>query len=177
MNKIIHTTEWIDMHTDVIEFFASKVNPNLYVELGLYKGETINRVAKHAKRSIGVDLISGFSDKNFEFFQMSTDDYLEILKKENLKIDMLFIDADHSYEQSLKDFDGYFEFVNDDGFIFMHDTYPISEKYLDKGYCGDSYKTAWHIRNNYKEKCEILTIPFHPGLSIIRKSTKQLFWM
>ena len=48
-----------------------------------------------------------------------------------------------------------------------------SEKYLDKGYCGDSYKTAWHIRNNYKEKCEIVTIPFHPGLSIIKKSIKS----
>mgnify|MGYP003341982137 CR=1 FL=1 len=57
----------------------------------------------------------------------------------------------------------------------MHDTYPISEKFLDKGYCGDSYKTAWHIRQNYGQKCEIVTMPFHPGLSIIKKTNRHVY--
>ncbi len=179
MNNLIHQKEWTDMHTEFLEFFASKLKPDLYIELGLYKAETIRRVSKYSKRSIGIDIEQRWPDYNecFEFYKMTTEEFIPELSMQNLSIDMMFIDADHSHEQSLKDFDNFFPFVKEDGFIFLHDTYPLNESYLNKNLCGDSYKTAWHIRQRYKDKCEIVTFPFQPGLSVVRKCTKQMIWI
>ena len=89
----------------------------------------------------------------------------------------MFIDADHKFESSLSDFELILPYVNEDGLIFIHDTYPASVKWTNPGFCGDSYKTAEFIRKNYYDKCEILTLPLHPGISIIRKCTKQMSWL
>ena len=50
--------------------------------------------------------------------------------------------ADHSYEQSLKDFLNVKDRVIEDGFIFFHDTYPYDPSMMDVGQCNDVYKTA-----------------------------------
>jgi thymidylate kinase len=47
------------------------------------------------------------------FQNMTTDDYFEILKNEDTKIDLLFIDANHSKESVRQDFKNYFELVSD----------------------------------------------------------------
>ena len=113
--------------------------------------------------------------KNSRFYEMSTDDYFAYMSIPTL--DMVFIDADHKFESALRDFDNVFPHVRNDGFIFLHDTYPHDEKWLAPQYCNDCYKTAEYIRENYSDKCEIITIPVHPGLSIVRKCEKQLEWM
>ena len=37
-------------HSDFIAILASVYKPNLYVELGLYEGETLSKVLPHAKK-------------------------------------------------------------------------------------------------------------------------------
>ena len=93
-------------------------------------------------------------------------------------IDFLFIDAFHEKKQVLKDFDNFSKFVREGtGIIFMHDTHPSDEKHCGSGYCYTAWQAAWHIRKNYSENFEIVTIPFPTtGLSILRKSSKQLAW-
>ena len=45
-----------------------------------------------------------------------------------MKIDMLWIDADHTYEGVKKDFDLYSQIMNDNGIIIIHDT---DKNYVD----------------------------------------------
>jgi len=164
--------------TEVVIHFATILRPDVYLELGLYKGETITQVGAFAKQTIGVDIHKPSNVFQFTFFQMSTDTFFSKVKSGEIDLpalDMVFIDADHAYEQSLVDFHNTLGYVSDHGLIFLHDTYPRDESFTNPRYCGDSYKTAWYIRKEYSD-CEIVTIPCHPGLSIIRKSTSQLLW-
>jgi len=160
-------------------YFASILRPDTYLELGLDKAETISKVRKYTKQAIGVDINKPENTVGFTFYQMDTDSFFAKIKCKEIIIptlDMVFIDAYHSYEQSSRDFNNAFEYLSDNGLIFLHDTYPKNEFFTDQGYCGDSYKTAWHIRMLRVSCCEIVTIPCHPGISIVRKCSKQLPW-
>jgi len=163
---------------DLIEYLASVLRPDVYLELGVYKAETISRVLKFTKQAIGVDAVKPQNTIGFLFYHMSTDSFFHSVNCGEITIpilDMVFVDACHSYEQSLKDFNNVFNHVSDGGLIFLHDTYPKNETSIIPDCCGDTYRTAWEIRMNHNG-CEIVTIPAGPGMSIIRKTSRQLLW-
>jgi len=54
--------------------------------------------------------------------EKSEDAYYNFFVRENIKIDLLFIDGDHSYEGVKKDFDLYSKIVSPHGLILIHDT-------------------------------------------------------
>ena len=54
--------------------------------------------------------------------------YYEYFIKRDIKIDMLWIDADHTFEGVKKDFDLYSEIMSDNGIIMIHDT---DKNYVD----------------------------------------------
>ena len=57
--------------------------------------------------------------------------FYDFFVKENIDIDLLFIDGDHSYEGVKKDFDLYSTILNPKGLILLHDTdYTYSETLL-----------------------------------------------
>jgi hypothetical protein len=156
----------------------------VYVELGTRRFEQINRIAPYVDRAIGVDILDKWKhlkNSGIEFYHMSTDEFRFVWSdKDNVDnitlIDALFIDANHSYKQSLQDFENFSPFVKLNGLIFLHDSYPPEEKYLDDKWCGGVWKTAKMIRWAYRKKFEIVTIPGNFGVSIIRKASKQLLW-
>lgn len=174
-------------HIEVIEFFIRLLKPKNFLELGVQFGECTKKIIELIpNKYIGVDIqknnnIDYFINKykNFEFYEMSTDDYFKKLKieKTKLDLDMVFIDACHSHEATYTDFLNVKDYVNQDGFIFFHDCYPYSTYWTDQGLCGDAYKTSELIRKNYYNEYEILTLPVNPGISIVRKCTKQLHWL
>lgn len=166
----------VDM-IEVVRYFASLFCPETYLELGLYKGETISYVKNFSKRCIGVDIKVPECVNGYEFYNMTTNVFFEKASKGEINvngIDMAFIDADHSYLQSMLDFNNVFKYVNNNGLIFLHDTFPKNKEFTDSGYCGDTYKSVYDISKN--DECEIITLPFHPGLSIIRKRRSHLLW-
>lgn len=158
------------------------LKPDTYVELGTRRAYTFNAVAPLVKTAIGIDMTGKqhiVKRNNVTFYQMKTDDAAPLLK--DVKIDFLFIDADHSYEQVKKDFDNFSKYViNGTGYIFLHDTHPVCKELLSKDNCHTAYKFAEEVRKSeeYKKNFEICTIagPW-AGLSIIRKSDRQLSWM
>lgn len=58
------------------------------------------------------------TDKSIEFFNMNSSVFFETNKE---KFDIIFIDGDHSYEGVKSDYLNALNFINDDGYIVLHD--------------------------------------------------------
>jgi len=152
-----------------------------YLELGIRKGNCFNAVAPLSSEAYAVDTRNYYryveQNKNLIWNRMPT---VEFLKKHDSekKFDLVFIDADHSYKASLNDFKLVLPLVNDNGLILLHDTYPPSEEFISSDCCCEVYKTAEYIRNNFNKECEIVTLPFYFGISVVRKIGlgKHLLW-
>lgn len=153
-----------------------------YLELGVRQGNCFNSIAPLSKEAYAVDIKNSYKqikqNKNLVWNHMRTDEFLKN-HDPNRKFDLVFIDADHSYEGSLNDFGSVFPLVNDNGIILLHDTYPPNNEFAKPGFCSDTYKTAEYIRNNFSKECEIVTLPFYFGISIVRKMSldKHLLWL
>jgi len=90
----------------------------------------------------------------------------------NNKLDFIFIDGDHSYDAVKKDFELYYQFIDEGGVIAFHD---ISE-YMQKT-VGDLSKLGVHKfwnelksskeKYNFKEYQEILASNYSFGIGII----------
>jgi len=123
---------------------------------------------------------------NPKFIKETTETaYYEFFVKQNIKIDFLHIDANHTFEGVKKDFELYSQIMNEGGIITIHDT---DKNYVDnfveiKDHEGDdlSGPSEWlrrftighkyddyEVLNlfNYKEKSEH---PTSSGLTIVRK--------
>ena len=151
-------------HSDFLVILASIYRPNIYLELGLYEGETWKKMTPFCKRKIGVDIV----DRKIEgeIYIENTDLFFSHFKE---KIDFAFIDADHSFESAKKDFFNCYNRLNDGGIIVIHDTDPNNNLLFDKGYCGDSYKITNFLENEFKH-VNVVTLPIaEAGVSIITK--------
>lgn len=91
-------------------------------------------------------------------------------------IALAFIDGDHVFEQVYRDFKNTFPLVVGDGFIFLHDTYPPSEDYINENRCGNVYKLRQELR--YYNGLDILTLTrgtaIGVGLTMVRKHPEKL---
>jgi predicted O-methyltransferase YrrM len=106
---------------------------------------------------------------------MTTDELAVRWSEWDLPIDLLYIDADHSQEQSLADFQHFSPYVVPNGIIMMHDTFPLSEKHEQLRYSGTVWKTAQFIKKHYAEEFEIMTFPHLCGISFLRKKGAKYF--
>ena len=135
-------------HSDLIVQLVKSVNCQTYLELGIYDGSTLSRVGQFVPRVIGVDIKDLRINKNVGEFHLSTTQ--DFLQNFNEMVDVIFID--------------------ELGVIILHDTDPISEKYLDKGYCGDSYLMIDWLKTEHPEM-DVVTLPIsEAGLTIIKRS-------
>ncbi len=173
----VTTLVYIMHHSDFITIVASITKPNVYVELGLYQGETLVKVIPHVNKCFGVDMKPNQYLQNLENIYQNkltmnyckTDDFFLNF---NQKIDMAFIDADHCFDSALKDFENVLLLLNDNGIIFMHDTDPINNDYINPGFCGDSYKLVPLLEK--RDDINIITLPLtEAGLSIIMKKNSS----
>ena len=84
---------------------------------------------------------------------------------------MAFIDGDHIYEQVKRDFENTIQYVVDDGFVLLHDTYPPDERHASVSMCSTSYKLRQELERDNCFDCLTLTrgTAFGLGLTIIRK--------
>lgn len=174
----------MDLRTDdtfqyqIIPLLAERMKPSLYLEMGVRGGQCITRVAPHAGRSIGVDLVWPGNTEGYEFFQCSTREFIDSHLPKFRGIELCFIDADHSASAVLNDFEGVLPFMADCGVIILHDTFPEEEWRTAPNESGDCHKVASYIREHASEyNVEITTIPVPPGLSIIRCLGGEFIWM
>jgi len=111
--------------------------------------------------------------KQFVDFQMTSDEFFAQNKE---KFDIIFIDGDHSHEQSLKDLNNALKIINKGGFIVMHDACPPSyentqiENFEKKlFYNGEIWKTVMLAIRQSKEELIVKTFPWDWGVSVIKK--------
>lgn len=159
-------------HADFIANICKFYKPNVYIEYGLSTCITTSAVAPWCKRIIGVD-IAHHSNMNLiphlEFYKMKTSDFAPILNNMNVKIDVAFIDACHKSSVVVQDFNDIWPHMEDNGMIFLHDTFPVESHYLADHYCSDCYLVPSQLKALYKDTIELVTIPIQPGLTMVRK--------
>jgi predicted O-methyltransferase YrrM len=162
-------------HISFLEMMAKWIKPENYLELGVRDLKCFKTISKYTAQSTGVDMqpISLKLEQNMNFFLGTTDQYFDSIKESNIQFDFIFIDADHSFEQSLNDFLNASKHIVEDGFIFLHDTYPYDSLMLSPDLCHDAYKTALYIKQNLIHEFEVVTLPFNPGLTIIKKMNRE----
>lgn len=158
-------------HSEFIRVLTQIYTPKIYIELGLYDGETFGKVIPNAGRLIGVDLVDNpklnslKGNPKVDFRFCSTDMFFSVYKG---NADFIFIDADHKYESALRDFENSLRILSRGGIIVMHDTDPDDDKYINPRYCGDSYKIVNRLESD--PRVNILTFPVSsPGLSVISR--------
>jgi hypothetical protein len=159
-------------HTELITEIVKQLNCSTYLELGIYDGTNLINVSKYVDRIISVDIKDIRKQHVGEFHLKTTDEFFENF---NEMVDVVFIDADHNFESVKKDFKNALKILNEFGVIILHDTDPIELKYIDPGYCGDSYKMDGWVRENYPD-LDIMTLPIsEAGLTLIkRKKDKRI---
>jgi hypothetical protein len=162
----IETINHVYIITKILSATSSKEKN--YLEYGVRNGDSIEPISKLVKIAYSVDINNYLpKNNNINFFQMSTDAFSDTILKD-INFDYAFIDADHSSKQVLTDFINIYKYINKDGYIFLHDTYPCSPELLRNDYCNDCYLSPIKIRELYPD-IEMITFPINPGLTIIHK--------
>lgn len=124
--------------TTIINHLITVVNAQNYLEIGVRDpGKNFNRI--QCKNKFSVDPGIEFEDNPVDFkmtsdtfFKKLNNDELEI--KSNIKFDVIFIDGLHISDQVEKDILNSLNFIDDDGFIILHDCNPPSEYHQRETY-------------------------------------------
>ena len=124
--------------TEIINFLLSlKQKDTYYLEIGV-RNPAIN--FNHIKAGTKYSVDPGFDFKeNPADFKMTSDDFFQKLSKNqvlsnDIKFDVIFIDGLHLAPQVDRDIANAFNYINDDGFLVLHDCNPPTE---------------WHSRELY----------------------------
>lgn len=103
------------------DFIKDLTKNDVYLEIGVQYGRSLDFVTRNSKAQVfGIDI----DDELFT----PVDDATYICKPSNdavkdwdKQIDVLFIDADHSYEGCLDDWNNFSPFVKKGGWVVFHD--------------------------------------------------------
>lgn len=148
--------------TDVINYIVKEKGYNSYLEIGI---QDANQNFNHIKASskVGVDPAFDGSDV---IIKKTSDQYFH---KSEDTFDCIFIDGDHSYNQSQKDFYNALFHLNEGGCILMHDVLPQNLEYTKPVWCGEVWKTAVQV----SQKFDIRTYEGDHGVLVVFPQFKR----
>ena len=141
-----------------------KLEPGqLYLEVGVDKGKSLwisKQVVKEGVEVHGVDLRE---DPGVTGAVFHRGDSVAIAKDWEKKIDVLFIDGDHSYEGVKKDWEMYGPLVREGGIIAFHDALYHADK-------TEEVDVLWkELKYNHINCREIKSCPNSTGIGVIIK--------
>ena len=151
---------------DLIQYLNSNHKFNSYLEIGCDDNQLFSKI--NISEKIGVDPVSGgnYKGKSDDFF------------KQNIKkVDLIFIDGLHEYDQVRKDILNSLKFLNDDGFILVHDCLPRSlsaqavPRYRNV-WNGDVWKAIVEFRTY--PNLEIFTCLADEGIAVIQEKKNYI---
>lgn len=162
-----------------LSLFHKKLQPKLYVEIGVATGKTLALVSEGTK-AIGIDpepqQVTSQLTHISKMFPVTSDQFFQDnLKNKTIKenqIDFAFIDGLHTFEQVLKDFINIEKYSRKDTVVCIHDCLPLTEftatpERNSDFWTGDVWKIIPCLIK-YRPDLKIFTIPTRPsGLGVI----------
>lgn len=140
----------------LIQILIDRYQYKSYLELGCLKDENFKAIRINNKT--GVDHISGGS------IRLTTQQFFD---SNHSKFDIIFIDADHSYQGSKYDLLNSLDCLCKRGCIVLHDTLPIKPEDQNLSFNGQVWKTVVEMRS--RQDLKIITVDIQYGCTIIFK--------
>ena len=153
---------------NILNRISKKISAKRYLEIGCDTDVVFNSV--NCEHKVGVDPLKGgtIRDTSDNFFRDNKE-----------KFDLIFIDGLHTFDQILKDFKNSFKFLNEGGYIVMHDLLPRNwlEEHLPRisnNWCGDVWKISFLLTNIKNHEFSIILTDF--GLGVFKKKNDNLIF-
>ena len=169
----------VSWHVSFLSQLSLDLKPRTYAELGIYEGETFNKIK--AQRKYAVDI----SEAALNYVQNEASvikilgtslDLARELQESGEKLDLLFIDANHASEAVQDDFTAIERHMSAKGIVCFHDTFPKDISFTSSKLCGDAYLAIPALQEKYPS-WNFITLPIHPGLSIATKKNISPDWV
>lgn len=165
---------------EIINYLIQKYGLQRYLEIGLAEGNNFYQVRCGSKE--GTDPALRIHEDGAKLWALPSDDFFKQVKsKDPAKYDIIFIDGMHEAQQVIRDVENCLKFLNNNGFIVVHDCNPKTyESQLvpwPQGYPfwhGDVWKVIALLRTRMP-KLEIMVVDTDCGCGIIRKGQQELF--
>lgn len=178
LRKFLRPPE-VSWHVDFISQLASNMKVNVYAEIGIYEGETFNKI--NAIRKYAVDISPSalaYIPNSPEIVKiLGTSKELSVeLRESEEKVDLLFIDANHDSKAVQEDFMQIEMYMSNCGLVCFHDTFPKDESFTSSKLCGDAYLAIPQLQIVYPD-WQFVTVPVHPGLTIAARKGVMPNWV
>jgi hypothetical protein len=131
---------------DIIQKLIARTNANRYLEIGCDK----NQIFKHIRceTKIGVDPARGGTHR------MTSDDFFKSYRDK--KFQVIFIDGLHHYDQVARDVNNSLEFLEDNGYIVIHDLLPVYEDETSIPYVIKSDKSPYWLGDTWRLSFDLM---------------------
>lgn len=157
-----------DWHRYVIEGLCRASDGDcIYIELGVRGCETISQVIDVCEEAHGVDIDPSCKDRmphGATFWNMTTAQFFE--EYSGPRANVIFIDADHSYDAVMNDYVESCRILARDGIVVLHDTWPWHGQRNDEPHQGSG--DAWKV-GEALSVTDGFTIRRFPGLTLAPK--------
>ena len=169
---------WEVERTDIINFFIEKNKYINYLEIGVCDGDNIRRVK--AEHIDGVDPgVEGHMVPETNY-PVTSDDFFKMIKDEDIKYDIIFIDGLHYDYQVYKDVKNALKHIQPNGTIVCHDMNPKWEVCQRKqvpaeigAWNGDCWKAWIKLRTELSDYTMSVVNTDH-GVGVIQKGKQEL---
>jgi hypothetical protein len=151
------------MHrAEIIQGVIDHIGAVTYLEIGIGDAgvfDTFQRVECTFKVGVDIDSKAPPLGPGDRFFPMSSRQFFDHAEE---KFDVIFIDGDHSYEESWRDFVAALDHLNEHGVILLHDSYVTRER---PGL--GVFQTVDRIRRS--EGLLMVTVPEDCGITVVQR--------
>ncbi len=151
-----------------------KINGQLYVEIGVRRGECFRQI--DAPTKIGIDparVMDGHSVSGESFYDVESDVFFSEHADHaltNRKIDVALVDGLHEFKQTLRDILNLERYMSLNGIIFVHDCNPVTRKMAEEQYggpwSGDVWKVACYL-TQHRTDLNFFTLDCDFGVGVL----------
>lgn len=187
------------LRTDVIQALLNAKKSPAYLEIGVERGQNFFSIKAGSKTAVDPKFRFSFKERfrwmyknpsnlNARYYEITSDKYFETMRGSK-KMDVVFIDGLHTYEQSLQDVLNSLNILNKNGVIVMHDCNPphkaaaypskTKEEAIASNtpgwtgeWCGDVWKTICYLRGTRKY-LQAFVLDTDYGLGIVTKRNTE----
>lgn len=123
---------------DLINYLIKKFKYKSYLEIGVQYGHTWNTIECLHKTGVEPE----FTHVDDRIYKLKSDKFFEL---NTSFFDLIFVDGDHSFEQSKRDIMHAFLVLNPKGRIVCHDVLPKDQEHTNPYLCGEVYRSIAHV--------------------------------